>query len=120
MRIPVGFVATIPHSGRRSEWARAPAQRAHRTVVLPEWQGLGIGARLSDAVNKLRSVAAGRLVAAGSLLRPKAAGTTSASSGDEADREWESPVKPQATSRRATIQERGFRHYRKLGGCRAV
>ena len=25
-------------------------RRAHRTVVLPEWQGLGIGSRLSDAV----------------------------------------------------------------------
>ena len=27
----------------------APPRRAHRTVVLPEWQGLGIGSRLSDA-----------------------------------------------------------------------
>ena len=28
--------------------------------------------------------------------------------GDEADREWESPVKPQATSRRATIQDTDY------------
>jgi len=49
-RLPVGFVATIPHSGKRSEGAAAPAQRAHRTVVLPEWQGVGVGSRLSDAV----------------------------------------------------------------------
>ena len=48
-RIPVGFIATIPHSGRWSAAATAPPQRAHRTVVLPEWQGLGIGSRLSDA-----------------------------------------------------------------------
>mmetsp|Transcript_2450 Transcript_2450/g.2888 ORF Transcript_2450/g.2888 Transcript_2450/m.2888 type:complete len:130 (+) Transcript_2450:1-390(+) len=26
------------------------AWRAHRTVILPSWQGLGIGSRLSDAV----------------------------------------------------------------------
>ena len=50
VRVPVGFIATIPHSGKRSDWASAPAQRAHRTVVLPEWQGFGIGSRLSDAV----------------------------------------------------------------------
>lgn len=47
--LPCGFVATIPHSGRRSVHARAPPHRAHRTVVLAEWQGLGIGSRLSDA-----------------------------------------------------------------------
>ena len=52
-RLPVGFVATIPHSGKRSEGAVAPARRAHRTVVLPEWQGVGIGSRLSDAVAEL-------------------------------------------------------------------
>ena len=48
--VPAGFAATIPHSGKRSEGATAPPQRAHRTVVLPEWQGFGIGSRLSDAV----------------------------------------------------------------------
>jgi len=50
MRIPVGFVATIPHSGKRSDSAAAAPRRAHRTVILPEWQGMGIGSRLSDAV----------------------------------------------------------------------
>ena len=49
VRLPAGFIATIPHSGKRSAWASAPAQRAHLTVVLPEWQGFGIGSRLSDA-----------------------------------------------------------------------
>ena len=48
--LPCGFVATTPHNARRAEGARAPPRRAHRTVVLPEWQGLGIGSRLSDAV----------------------------------------------------------------------
>lgn len=48
-RLPVGFVATIPHSGKRTESASAPPHRAHRTVVLPEFQGMGIGSRLSDA-----------------------------------------------------------------------
>ena len=44
----VGFVATIRHNS-----AEGAARRAHRTVVLPQWQGLGIGARLSDAVAEL-------------------------------------------------------------------
>ena len=48
--LPCGFVATTPHNARRAEGARAPPRRAHRTVVLPEWQGLGVGSRLSDAV----------------------------------------------------------------------
>jgi GNAT superfamily N-acetyltransferase len=29
--------------------ARRPGRRAHRTVVLPRWQGVGVGSRLSDA-----------------------------------------------------------------------
>ena len=53
-------------------------------------------ARLSDAVNKLRSVLP--------LLRPKAAGATSASSGDEADSE--TPAKQ--PRRRATIQDTDY------------
>ena len=53
--VPVGFVATIPHSGRRSAAARAAPHRAHRTVVLPEWQGFGIGSRLSDAAAEWHS-----------------------------------------------------------------
>lgn len=47
--MPAGFIATIPHSGKPSSTATAPPQRAHRTVVLPEWQGIGVGSRLSDA-----------------------------------------------------------------------
>ena len=53
-------------------------------------------ARLSDAVNKLRSVLP--------LLRPKAAGATSASSGDEVDSE--TPAKQ--PRRRATIQDTDY------------
>jgi len=43
----VGFIATIGQIGKE------PTARAHRTVVLPEWQGLGIGSRLSDGVAEL-------------------------------------------------------------------
>lgn len=69
----VGFVATIPQSGggvsdtappgnseeSNTAWQqqRSPRPgggwRAHRTVVLPAWQGLGIGGRLSDAAAAL-------------------------------------------------------------------
>jgi GNAT superfamily N-acetyltransferase len=49
LRVPAAFIATIPHSGKKSATATKPPQRAHRTVVLPEWQGIGIGSRLSDA-----------------------------------------------------------------------
>lgn len=42
----VGFASTIPfpHGSIKN------ARREHRTVVLPDYQGLGIGVRLSDAV----------------------------------------------------------------------
>ena len=80
---PVGFVATIPQSGsgvsdispsitatsegggtgenrgstgvhaNATARRRTEAWRAHRTVVLPAWQGLGIGSRLSDAAAAL-------------------------------------------------------------------
>ena len=50
--VPVGFVATIPHSGKMMPGATMPPQRAHRTVVLPEWQGFGVGGRLSDAAGE--------------------------------------------------------------------
>ena len=80
---PVGFVATIPQSGSgvsdispsitatsegvgtaerlgctgvpasATSRRRTEAWRAHRTVVLPAWQGLGIGSRLSDAAAAL-------------------------------------------------------------------
>jgi tRNA (guanosine-2'-O-)-methyltransferase len=50
---PVGMVATIRHNGPKSAATGALPHRAHRTVVLPQWQGLGIGSRLSDAVAEL-------------------------------------------------------------------
>jgi GNAT superfamily N-acetyltransferase len=60
---PVGFVAMIPHTGTRRAgvscgskqhgWGSTCAMRAHRTVVLPQWQGFGIGSRLSDAAAEL-------------------------------------------------------------------
>ena len=52
-RQPVGMVATIRHNGPREGVAGAMPHRAHRTVVLPQWQGFGIGSRLSDAVAEL-------------------------------------------------------------------
>ncbi len=49
---PVGFVATIPQFETQfvHKTSRSGSRRAHRTVVLPTWQGLGLGSRLSDAV----------------------------------------------------------------------
>jgi len=46
---PVGFSSVIPlPSGTlRNAW------RGHRTVVLPDFQGLGIGVRLSDAIGEI-------------------------------------------------------------------
>ena len=46
---PIGFSATLPfpHGTIKGAW------REHRTVVLPDYQGLGIGPRLSDAVAQL-------------------------------------------------------------------
>lgn len=44
----VGFAASIAQPGFvRNAW------RGHRTVVLPDYQGLGIGVRLSDAIAQL-------------------------------------------------------------------
>jgi GNAT superfamily N-acetyltransferase len=43
---PVGFVASIPFPNGHLK----KAWRGHRTVILPDFQGLGIGVRLSDAV----------------------------------------------------------------------
>ena len=72
--VPVGFVATIPHNAKRNTrhddgdeksecndhavetvatGTPQHPRRAHRTVVLPEWQGFGIGSRLSDAAGEL-------------------------------------------------------------------
>lgn len=49
---PVGFAACIafPSGTIRNAW------RGHRTVILPEFQGLGIGVRLSDAVAKIMTL----------------------------------------------------------------
>ena len=48
---PVGFSAWMAlgggHPGSKTQ-ARSQMQREHRTVVLPDYQGLGIGTRLSD------------------------------------------------------------------------
>lgn len=45
---PVGFSAWLPFVG-----SGPPARREHRTVVLPDFQGIGIGSRLSDTVAAL-------------------------------------------------------------------
>jgi GNAT superfamily N-acetyltransferase len=47
--IPVGFSSAIafPSGTVRNAW------REHRTVVLPEFQGLGIGVRISDTVGEM-------------------------------------------------------------------
>lgn len=49
----VGFLAVIQQVGTPHEdadgFSYESTWRAHRTVVLPSWQGLGIGSRLSDA-----------------------------------------------------------------------
>ncbi len=45
---PVGFSAWLPFVG-----AGPAARREHRTVVLPDFQGVGIGSRLSDILASL-------------------------------------------------------------------
>lgn len=45
-----GFCATIHNAGH------AGMRRVHRLVVLPDWQGLGIGGRLLDAVAAVEGV----------------------------------------------------------------
>lgn len=47
--LPVGFASVIafPNGNIKNGW------REHRTVVLPEFQGLGIGVRISDAVGEI-------------------------------------------------------------------
>jgi len=50
----VGFVASIEHFGWKDQHSnKYPSRRAHRTVILPAWQGLGIGSCLSDACAEL-------------------------------------------------------------------
>lgn len=48
-----GSTATAAHADATTSHRRAEAWRAHRTVVLPAWQGLGVGSRLSDAAAAL-------------------------------------------------------------------
>jgi GNAT superfamily N-acetyltransferase/thymidylate kinase len=44
---PVGFASVLAMPHIKNAW------REHRTVVLPDFQGLGIGVRLSDAVGEI-------------------------------------------------------------------
>lgn len=44
---PVAFVAVLPLMGRTGAW------REHRVVCLPEFQGVGIGLRVSEAVGSI-------------------------------------------------------------------
>lgn len=55
---PVAMVSTIRHNGRKNGAGVVP-HRAHRTVVLPSWQGLGIGSHMSDAAGELHVRAGG-------------------------------------------------------------
>lgn len=43
---PVAFSAWIHHFGK----TKGKIKRAHRTVVMPDYQGLGIGGKLTDAI----------------------------------------------------------------------
>ena len=43
----MGFCAVMPLVGKKGRW------RLSRTVVLPDFQGMGIGAKLSEAVASL-------------------------------------------------------------------
>jgi predicted ABC-type transport system involved in lysophospholipase L1 biosynthesis ATPase subunit len=45
---PVAFTSAIPWSGKTS-----PVMKGHRLVVLPDYQGLGIGGRLDDWLGQL-------------------------------------------------------------------
>ncbi|GAB5373438.1 hypothetical protein AAMO2058_001751700, partial [Amorphochlora amoebiformis] len=70
----VGFIAAIPQSGRfisavdvdvksgyvdrhvdrhGDRHVDKEAYRAHRTVILPEWQGMGLGGKLSDTAGEI-------------------------------------------------------------------
>lgn len=55
--VPVGFTSVIafPNGHFKNGW------REHRTVVLPDYQGLGIGVRISDAVAEITINSGGRL-----------------------------------------------------------
>jgi GNAT superfamily N-acetyltransferase len=47
--VPIGFASTLrfPNGNFSNGW------REHRTVILPDYQGLGLGVRLSDAVARM-------------------------------------------------------------------
>lgn len=47
--VPVGFASAIafPNGNFKNAW------RGHRTVILPDYQGLGLGVRLSDAIGRI-------------------------------------------------------------------
>lgn len=49
--LPVGFASSIamPSGTLKNAW------RGHRTVILPDWQGMGLGNRLSDVVSWLHT-----------------------------------------------------------------
>lgn len=46
---PIGFASALafPNGNMKNAW------REHRTVILPDFQGLGLGVRLSDAIAKM-------------------------------------------------------------------
>ena len=50
---PVGLAAVIRHNGRANRGGLP--YWAHRTVVLPRYQGMGIGGKFTDAVGELFS-----------------------------------------------------------------
>jgi ABC-type lipoprotein export system ATPase subunit len=47
--IPIGFTSALafPNGNMKNAW------REHRTVVLPDYQGLGLGVRISDAIGAM-------------------------------------------------------------------
>lgn len=47
--VPIGFASALafPNGNIKNAW------REHRTVVLPDYQGLGVGVRISDAIARL-------------------------------------------------------------------
>ena len=57
--VPVAMVSTIRHNGKANVVSGVTPSRAHRTVVLPEWQGLGIGSHVSDGAGEIRYVGMG-------------------------------------------------------------
>lgn len=52
---PIAFIATLPNAGHRGR------RIVHRLVVLPDYQGLGVGLRLLDAVVALEAAAGYRM-----------------------------------------------------------